>query len=137
VPDGITTGVPDAARQFFALPEEQRLEIENVQAPQFPGYTRVLAAALGQDEGRFDAWFDEGALTCSWWRRACQRRSSRRARRRDRRRREDVLATVRAVRAGDRERTPGSTAAYTWPGSTRRNQLPQAATTTTMRRSTT
>ncbi len=129
VPERITDGVLAAAKEFFALPEEQRLEIENVHSPQFRGYTRVgtehtagaadwreqidigperaavdtrpgdpdwvrligpnqwpaalpglrevvlawqdealrvsrevlraLAAALGQDEGYFDAWFDE------------------------------------------------------------------------------
>ncbi|MCG7205503.1 isopenicillin N synthase family dioxygenase [Streptomyces arenae] len=120
-----------AARAFFALPEEQRLEIENLNSPQFRGYTRTgteytagsadwreqidigperaavetgpddpdylrligpnqwpsalpelkdivlrwqaealrvsrevlraLAAALGQDEGYFDQWFDDEA----------------------------------------------------------------------------
>ncbi|MEU1343595.1 2-oxoglutarate and iron-dependent oxygenase domain-containing protein [Streptomyces sp. NPDC005827] len=120
-----------AGRAFFALPEEQRLEIENVNSPQFRGYTRTgteytagsadwreqidigperaavetgpddpdhlrligpnqwpsalpelkdivlrwqaealrvsrevlraLAAALGQDEGYFDEWFDDEA----------------------------------------------------------------------------
>ena len=129
VPAEITTGILDTARQFFALSEEQRLEIENVHSPQFRGYTRVgtehtggaadwreqvdigpereavemkpgdpdwvrligpnqwpsalpgfrdavlawqdealrvsrevlraLAAALGQDDGYFDAWFDD------------------------------------------------------------------------------
>ncbi len=32
--------VHEIARQFFALPEAQRLEIENVMSPQFRGYTR-------------------------------------------------------------------------------------------------
>jgi isopenicillin N synthase-like dioxygenase len=41
VPDRITTGILDATRRFFALSEEQRLEIENVHSPQFRGYTRV------------------------------------------------------------------------------------------------
>jgi isopenicillin N synthase-like dioxygenase len=129
VPEEVTAGILEAAKEFFALPEEQRLEIENVHSPQFRGYTRVgtehtggtadrreqidigpereavetgpgdpdwrrligpnqwpsaqpglrtvvlawqgealrvsrevlraLAAALGQDEGYFDAWFDE------------------------------------------------------------------------------
>lgn len=129
VPEEITAGILAAAKEFFALPVEQRLEIENVHSPQFRGYTRVgtehtagaadwreqidigperaavdtvpgdpdwkrligpnqwpsalpglrevvlawqaealrvsrevlraLAAALGQDEGYFDAWFDE------------------------------------------------------------------------------
>jgi isopenicillin N synthase-like dioxygenase len=129
VPEQVTDGILAAAKEFFALPEEQRLEIENVHSPQFRGYTRVgtehtagaadwreqidigperaavdtrpgdpdwvrligpnqwpaampglrdvvlawqdealrvsrevlraLAVALGQDEGYFDAWFDE------------------------------------------------------------------------------
>lgn len=33
--------VLNAARTFFALPEEQRLEIENLNSPQFRGYTRT------------------------------------------------------------------------------------------------
>lgn len=123
--------VLSAARRFFALPEEQRLEIENLNSSQFRGYTRTgteytggsadwreqidigperaaletgpddpdylrligpnqwpsalpelrdivlrwqaealrvsrevlraLAAALGQDEGYFDQWFDDEA----------------------------------------------------------------------------
>ncbi|SOE06685.1 isopenicillin N synthase family oxygenase [Streptomyces sp. Ag109_G2-15] len=123
--------VLNAARAFFALPEQARLEIENVNSPQFRGYTRTgteytagsadwreqidigperealdtgpddpdylrlvgpnqwpsaipelrdvvlrwqaealrvsrevlraLAAALGQDEGYFDQWFDDEA----------------------------------------------------------------------------
>ena len=123
--------VLSAARRFFALPEERRLEIENLNSPQFRGYTRTgteytggsadwreqidigperaalgtgpddpdylrligpnqwpsalpelrdivlrwqaealrvsrevlraLAAALGQDEGYFDQWFDDEA----------------------------------------------------------------------------
>jgi isopenicillin N synthase-like dioxygenase len=129
VPEAVTGGILAAAREFFALPVEQRLEIENIHSPQFRGYTRVgtehtggsadwreqidigperaavdtrpgepdwvrligpnqwpsalpslreavltwqdealrvsrevlraLAAALGQDEGYFDAWFDQ------------------------------------------------------------------------------
>jgi len=41
VPDSVTTGVMDAAHQFFALPLEDRLEIDNLKSPQFRGYTRV------------------------------------------------------------------------------------------------
>jgi isopenicillin N synthase-like dioxygenase len=131
VPDELTKGIFDVARSFFALPVEQRLAIENINSPQFRGYTRTgyeytggtpdwreqidigperaaipdaqppwrrligpnqwphelpelretslrwqavalrvsrevlraLAAALGQDEGYFDAWFDEEAST--------------------------------------------------------------------------
>jgi isopenicillin N synthase-like dioxygenase len=129
VPAAVTDGITTAAREFFALPEADRLEIENIHSPQFRGYTRVgaertagaadwreqidigperaalpvgpgdpdwkrlvgpnqwpsalpglkdvvlawqdevlrvsrevlraLAAALGQDESYFDAWFDE------------------------------------------------------------------------------
>ncbi|RSM88486.1 oxidoreductase [Kibdelosporangium aridum] len=131
VPDELTTGIYEVAKKFFALPLEQRLAIENINSPQFRGYTRTgyeftggkqdwreqidigperavvppggptwqrligpnqwpsqlpelretvlawqdealrvsrevlraLAAALGQDEGYFDAWFDEEAST--------------------------------------------------------------------------
>ncbi|WP_067991876.1 isopenicillin N synthase family dioxygenase [Nocardia pseudobrasiliensis] len=131
VPDALTTGIFEVARQFFALPLQQRREIDNINSPQFRGYTvtgneytagapdrreqidigperealelgpddpawlrligpnqwpaalprlrettlawqaealrvsrevlRALAAALGQDEGYFDAWFDAEA----------------------------------------------------------------------------
>ncbi len=40
VPDELAGRVHDIARRFFALPEEQRLAIENVESPQFRGYTR-------------------------------------------------------------------------------------------------
>lgn len=36
-----TQAVVDSARRFFALPQAQRLEIENVHSPQFRGYTRT------------------------------------------------------------------------------------------------
>ncbi|MFF0085729.1 isopenicillin N synthase family dioxygenase [Streptomyces canus] len=131
VPAALREEVVSAARRFFALPKEQRLEIENLNSPQFRGYTRTgteftagsadwreqidigperasletglddpdylrligpnqwpsalpqlrdivlrwqaealpvsrevlraLAAALGQDEGYFDQWFDDEA----------------------------------------------------------------------------
>ncbi|MGW0512993.1 isopenicillin N synthase family dioxygenase [Streptomyces olivaceoviridis] len=131
VPAPLRDEVLSAARAFFALPEERRLEIENLNSPQFRGYTRTgteytagsadwreqidigperealalgpddpdylrligpnqwpsaltelrdivlrwqaealrvsrevlraLAAALGQDEGYFDQWFDDEA----------------------------------------------------------------------------
>ncbi|SDP04663.1 Isopenicillin N synthase [Streptomyces sp. cf386] len=131
VPVSLQDEILGAARTFFALPEERRLEIENVNSPQFRGYTRTgtehtggnadwreqidigperaaldtgphdpaylrligpnqwpsaqpelreivlrwqaealrvsrevlraLAAALGQDEGYFDTWFDDEA----------------------------------------------------------------------------
>ncbi|UOZ03597.1 isopenicillin N synthase family oxygenase [Amycolatopsis sp. WQ 127309] len=131
VPERLTSGIFDAAQEFFALPVEQRLAIENIHSAQFRGYTRTgheytggtpdwreqidigperepvapggpawqrligpnqwpealpglrettlewqaealrvsrevlraLAAALGQDEAYFDAWFDEEAST--------------------------------------------------------------------------
>ena len=133
VPVELTDGIDTVTRRFFALPVEQRLEIENVNSPHFRGYTRVgnehtggrpdwreqidigperpaprrgpddpawtgligpnqwpsalpelrtvalawqaealrvsrevlraLAAALGQDEGYFDTWFDDEAAT--------------------------------------------------------------------------
>ncbi|MFI1918561.1 isopenicillin N synthase family dioxygenase [Nocardia sp. NPDC020380] len=39
VPAELTSGIFDVARRFFALPLEQRLEIENIHSPQFRGYT--------------------------------------------------------------------------------------------------
>jgi isopenicillin N synthase-like dioxygenase len=41
VPDELVARVRRVAEAFFALPEEQRLEIENVHSPQFRGYTRL------------------------------------------------------------------------------------------------
>lgn len=41
VPGAVTGAIAELARRFFALPIEQRLEIENVHSPQFRGYTRV------------------------------------------------------------------------------------------------
>lgn len=41
VPAEVTGGIDTLARRFFALPVEQRLEIENVHSPQFRGYTRT------------------------------------------------------------------------------------------------
>ncbi|WP_197523506.1 isopenicillin N synthase family dioxygenase [Actinokineospora pegani] len=41
VDPGLTEGVFAAAKEFFALPEERRLAIENVNSPQFRGYTRT------------------------------------------------------------------------------------------------
>ncbi|MGW1026749.1 2-oxoglutarate and iron-dependent oxygenase domain-containing protein [Streptomyces sp. NPDC002577] len=131
VPASLQDEVLHVARAFFALPEQRRLEIENLNSPQFRGYTRTgteytagsadwreqidigperealetgpddpdylrlvgpnqwpsalpelrdivlrwqaealcvsrevlraLAAALGQDEGYFDQWFDDEA----------------------------------------------------------------------------
>jgi len=41
VPDDLVTRVRNAAEEFFALPEPERLAIENVHSPQFRGYTRL------------------------------------------------------------------------------------------------
>jgi isopenicillin N synthase-like dioxygenase len=41
VPPELRARVQSVARAFFALPEEQRLEIENTKSPQFRGYTRL------------------------------------------------------------------------------------------------
>lgn len=41
VPAELTTGIMDVARRFFALSLEQRLAIENINSPQFRGYTRT------------------------------------------------------------------------------------------------
>jgi isopenicillin N synthase-like dioxygenase len=41
VPTAVTDAVLDAARTFFSLPLEDRLAIDNLNSPQFRGYTRV------------------------------------------------------------------------------------------------
>jgi isopenicillin N synthase-like dioxygenase len=41
VPASFRDEILHAARAFFALPEERRLEIENLNSPQFRGYTRT------------------------------------------------------------------------------------------------
>ncbi|HWG26975.1 isopenicillin N synthase family dioxygenase [Actinospica sp.] len=41
VPAGLRARALEAAREFFALPEAARLEIENLNSPQFRGYTRT------------------------------------------------------------------------------------------------
>jgi isopenicillin N synthase-like dioxygenase len=41
VPDDLVARVRHVAGEFFALPEEERLAIENVHSPQFRGYTRL------------------------------------------------------------------------------------------------
>lgn len=41
VPAALREEVLSAARRFFALPEKQRLGIENIKSPQFRGYTRT------------------------------------------------------------------------------------------------
>jgi isopenicillin N synthase-like dioxygenase len=40
IPAALSAEVHDVARRFFALPEADRLTIENVRSPQFRGYTR-------------------------------------------------------------------------------------------------
>jgi isopenicillin N synthase-like dioxygenase len=40
IPDELAASVHDVARRFFALPEADRLAIENVRSAQFRGYTR-------------------------------------------------------------------------------------------------
>jgi isopenicillin N synthase-like dioxygenase len=41
VPEDLADRVHEVARKFFALPEIDRLEIENIRSPQFRGYTRL------------------------------------------------------------------------------------------------
>jgi isopenicillin N synthase-like dioxygenase len=41
VPAELTAGIHEVATRFFALPLEQRLAIENINSPQFRGYTRT------------------------------------------------------------------------------------------------
>lgn len=41
IPDGLEERLLDAARTFFALPEADKLAIENITSPHFRGYTRV------------------------------------------------------------------------------------------------
>ncbi|MFP7761928.1 isopenicillin N synthase family dioxygenase [Marisediminicola sp. LYQ134] len=41
VPDDLVESVMSTARSFFALPEADKLAIENLQSPHFRGYTRV------------------------------------------------------------------------------------------------
>ena len=51
VPVAVTDGILEAARTFFALPLEDRLAIDNLNSPQFRGYTRV---GYEQTNGRPD-----------------------------------------------------------------------------------
>uniref|UniRef100_UPI000AED5352 2-oxoglutarate and iron-dependent oxygenase domain-containing protein n=1 Tax=Streptomyces acidiscabies TaxID=42234 RepID=UPI000AED5352 len=41
VPDGETAALLTAMRRFFALPEAERLALDNVNSPHFRGYTRT------------------------------------------------------------------------------------------------
>ncbi|MCP2169400.1 Isopenicillin N synthase [Goodfellowiella coeruleoviolacea] len=52
VPTHLMTGIVDVARRFFALPLAQRLEIENINSPQFRGYTRVGTEHTGGSPDR-------------------------------------------------------------------------------------
>jgi isopenicillin N synthase-like dioxygenase len=53
VPRQVVTDVFDAARAFFALPLEQREAIDNINSPQFRGYTRVgYERTLGHPDRR-------------------------------------------------------------------------------------
>lgn len=47
VPQELMDAMLDVSRRFFALPEEQKLAIENVHSPQFRGYTRVGGELTG------------------------------------------------------------------------------------------
>lgn len=47
VPAEVTEGIFGALKRFFELPVERRLEIENVNSPQFRGYTRTGAEHTG------------------------------------------------------------------------------------------
>ncbi|TXT07197.1 hypothetical protein VHUM_03367 [Vanrija humicola] len=55
-----------AARSFFALPEAEKLEIENIKSPRFRGYTRLgNERTLGQVDWReqIDIWPEHEALS--------------------------------------------------------------------------
>lgn len=63
---GVTAAVLDAARQFFALPVEERLKIENVNSPQFRGYTREgteYTAGAADQRDQLDIGPERDALT--------------------------------------------------------------------------
>src|SRR3954447_20779600 len=66
IPAEVTSGVLEAAKQFFALPLEQRLEIENVNSPQFRGYSRVgteRTAGAADQRDQIDIGPERPALT--------------------------------------------------------------------------
>ena len=44
----VTDGVLASAAEFFALPVVERLQIQNVNSPQFRGYTREGTELMGQ-----------------------------------------------------------------------------------------
>ncbi|MHA7155593.1 isopenicillin N synthase family dioxygenase [Arthrobacter sp. TMN-50] len=43
IPQDLIDAMVDISRRFFELPEQQKLELENVHSPQFRGYTRMGA----------------------------------------------------------------------------------------------
>ena len=66
VPAAVTDGVLAAARLFFALPLERRLEIENVNSPHFRGYSRVgteRTAGAADQRDQLDIGPERPALT--------------------------------------------------------------------------
>jgi isopenicillin N synthase-like dioxygenase len=66
IPTEVTSGVLDAAREFFALPLDQRLEIENVNSPHFRGYSRVgteRTAGAADQRDQIDIGPERRALT--------------------------------------------------------------------------
>lgn len=66
IPAEVTSGVLEAAREFFSLPLEQRLEIENVNSPHFRGYSRVgteRTAGAADQRDQIDIGPERAALT--------------------------------------------------------------------------
>ncbi|GAA3300103.1 isopenicillin N synthase family oxygenase [Dactylosporangium vinaceum] len=65
IPDDAAEGVLSAAREFFALPLPDRLAIENVNSPQFRGYTRVgaeVTAGVADQRDQLDIGPEREAL---------------------------------------------------------------------------
>jgi len=63
---GVTEAVLNAARAFFALPVEERLKIENINSPQFRGYTRESTEYTGgqpDQRDQLDLGPERAALT--------------------------------------------------------------------------
>ncbi|MFI6278671.1 isopenicillin N synthase family dioxygenase [Streptomyces sp. NPDC050988] len=58
VGEGETAALLDAMRRFFALPEADRLAIDNVNSPHFRGYTRTGDERTGGSRGSRD-WRDQ------------------------------------------------------------------------------
>lgn len=66
VDEAVTDGLFAAAREFFSLPLERRLEIENVNSPHFRGYTRVgteFTAGAADQRDQLDFGPERAALT--------------------------------------------------------------------------